>query len=202
MSRIRLVAALAVFAALALAATALASSSKVTGGSTTITASSAAATVLSDNHITVTPIAPATQSGSTLTFPIRGGRINLATHRGVLRHKGGVSLSNGTQTATLRRLTIVAKRHGVALYAVVRAKGKHSCRLLRGKHHRKACKAGIHLAVAKIANITDVTVANGTATGTAHITRFTARLVNRLAGKHVVHAGDVLGTIAASPTVA
>lgn len=201
MSRFRFIAVLAAIASLALAATALAASSKVTGGSTTITASSAATMLLSDNHITVTPIAPATASGSSLTFPISGGRLDTANNHGVIRHKGGVSLSNGSRTATLRRLTILSTKKGVALFALVHAKGEKACRLLRGRHHGERCRA-LHATIARIANITDVTVSSGTATGTVKITRFTARLVDRLAGKHVASAGDVLGTITVAPTLA
>ena len=40
-----------------------------------------------------------------------------------------------------------------------------------------------------------------TATGTVNITAFTARAVNRLAGKHVVSAGAVLGTASTTPTL-
>src|SRR5450759_2228371 len=94
LSRLRTVTALAAVICLALAGVALAAFSKVTGGSTQITASPAAAKVLADNHITVTPVAPATASGTTFTFPIAGGRLNPKTLHGVIRHPGGLKLSN------------------------------------------------------------------------------------------------------------
>ncbi len=105
---------------LAVTGVALAAFSKVTGGTTQVTASAAAAKVLSDNHITVSPLTPATQTGATFTFPISGGRLNLKTLHGVIRHKGGLSLSNGTRTVTLRQPTIVSDKRGAWLYALVR----------------------------------------------------------------------------------
>jgi molybdenum-dependent DNA-binding transcriptional regulator ModE len=53
----------------------------------------------------------------------------------------------------------------------------------------------------RIARVTDVTVSGGKATGTAKLTDFTARVINRLAGKQVVAAGDVLGSATVSPTL-
>src|ERR1700733_4452576 len=62
MTRIRTIAALTAVGALALPSAAFAAL-KVTGGNTQITASSAATTTMSANHLSVTPLAPATASG-------------------------------------------------------------------------------------------------------------------------------------------
>ncbi|MEA2159822.1 MAG: hypothetical protein QOD66_2202 [Solirubrobacteraceae bacterium] len=169
--------ALAVVICLALAGVALAAFSKVTGGSTQITASPAAAKVLADNHITVTPVAPATASGTTFTFPIAGGRLNPQTLHGVIRHRGGLSLSNGTRTVTLRRPTIVSTKRGAWMYAMVRF---HSER---------------------IARLTNVSVAATSATATMKLTAASARLINALAGKHVTAAGAPFATGTITPTL-
>jgi len=201
MNRILKVAALTAVLALAFAGVALAAFSKVTGGTTTITASSAAAKVLADNSITVTPIAPATASGASVTFPISGGRLNVKTDRGVIRHKGGLSLSNGTKTVAMRKPVIVSDKRGVSVFALVRGHATRVCRHV-GKHHaRLRCLMVVHFHTARIARVTNVTVTGGKATGTVHITEFTARVINGLASKHVVSAGAVLGTATVAPTL-
>jgi len=184
---------------LALAGGALAS--KVTGGTSTLTASDATVKVLADNHITVTPVAPATASGATFTFPITGGRLNTKTMHGVVRNGGGISVSNGTKTVTLRRPTIVADKRGVSVWAIVRGRTARICRHLGRRHVRVRCALIARLHSVRIARVSGVSVNGSTATGTAKITAFTAHLINRLAGKHVVAAQDVLGTATVSPTV-
>ena len=201
MSRVRVAAvAVAAVASLAFAGSALANGSKVAGGSTKVTASAAVAALLTSNHITVAPLAPTTASGTAFTFPITGGRFNTTTLRGFIRHGGGLSLSNGTKQVTLRRPTVVSTKHGVALDALVRGLSHRVCYVV-GNHQFKHCLVVTRLVTARIARITDVSISNGTATGTVNITAFTARAVNRLAGKHVVSAGAVLGTASTTPTL-
>lgn len=202
MSRVRIAAAaVAAVASLAFAGSALANGSKVTGGSTKVTASAAAAALLTSNHITVAPLAPTTASGTAFTFPITGGKFNTNTLRGLIRHGGGLSLSNGTRQVTLRRPTVVSTKHGVVLDALVRGPSHGVCHVV-GKHQfKKRCLVVTRLVTARIARITDASISNGTATGTVNISAFTAREVNRLAGKHVVSAGAVLGTASTTPTL-
>jgi hypothetical protein len=202
MSRIRIVAALAATLSLAGASVAQAASSHITGGTTQITASSAAATLLANNHITVTPIAPATASGATFTFPISGGTLNPTTLHGVIFHKGGLTVSNGTKSVSLRRPTLVSSKAGVSIYALVRGRVERSCHRL-GRHGlRLRCHVIVRLNTARIARVTNASVSGGKATGTVNITAFTADLINRLAGKKVATAGDVLGTGTVAPTLA
>lgn len=185
---------------LALAGVALAAFTKVTGGTTTLTATSAAAKVLTDNHITVTPIAPATASGATFTFPITGGRFNAKSLHGVIRNGGGVSVSNGTKTVALRRPTIVSDKRGVSVFAVIRGRVVHICRHFRAHRARVHCVVIERLRSVRVARVTGISVSGGQASGTVRITAFTAHLINRLAGKHVVAAGNVLGTATVTPT--
>jgi hypothetical protein len=183
MSRVRIAATLAVVLSLAVTSIAFAASSKVTGGTSQITATSQAAAVLASNHIAVTALAPATQSGATFTFPIAGGRINPTTFRGVIRSKGGLSISNGTSTFRVRGFTSVSDRHGGWLFALVRRVGAR------------------HWQPELFARFTNISVSGGTATATAHLTRASARLLNKLAGRHIVSAGNVIGTSKVSPTL-
>jgi hypothetical protein len=187
MSRsIRLIAALAVVASLALASIALAKpaqSVKINGGSTTVTISSAATTVLSNNNLTVKPLAPATASGSTFTFPVGRGRMN-AKMRGFVITKGGFAFSNATRTVRLRKLTVISNKNGVSIWA------------LAPIHKKKT----IIYRVARIARVTGVTIANKTATGTVKLTALSAGVINNLAGKKVAKAGTPIGTATLSPT--
>lgn len=202
MSRVRIaIAVVAAVASLALASTALANGSKVTGGFTKVTASSAAAALLTANHITVAPLAPATASGTTFTFPITGGRFDTSTLRGFIRHSGGLSLSNGARKVVLRSPTVASTKHGVVLDALVRGPVHRVCHAVGHHHFRKRCLIVTRLVTARIARITDVSISNGTASGTLNITAFTAQVVNRLAGTHVVSAGAVLGTASTTPTL-
>jgi hypothetical protein len=197
MSRIRAVAAVTVVALLAFAGVALAATKKVTGGTTKVTPSSSAVALLATNHITVTPIAPATASGGVFTFPITGGRVNTTTFRGVLRNGGGIVLSNGTDTVRVRRIQSVSDRHGAFVFASVGRRVRVHC---HRRHHVLRCVLVQRTITAKIARVTNGSVSGGSATGTLKITAFTAGVINHLAGHHVVSAGATLGTVTVTPT--
>ncbi len=204
MSRIRFVTAVSVALALALALAGIASAAqtKVTGGTAQITASSAAAQTLAANHITVQPLAPATQSGATLTLPISGGHIDTANLHGIIRMKGGLALSNGTQSVEFRRAVLVSNNHGASLWAFVRGNAHRSCTAVGARHHHAhvRCTRVTRWHTARIARLTDAQVSGNTASATALLTAASAKAVNDLAGKQVVKAGDVLGTASISPT--
>jgi hypothetical protein len=192
MSRVRSATALAAVVSTAFVGTALASATKVTGGTATVTPSSAAAALLSSNGITITPVAPATAASGVFTFPIGGGHLNAKLH-GTLRLKGGFKLANSAATVGVSRMRIVSDKAGVSLWALVRHPSSRPC----ARAHRRArirCRILSHFDVARIGRVTNTTVSGTTATGTVHITAFTATLINKLAGKHVVSAGAVLGT--------
>lgn len=201
MIRMRVVAVAAAMCALVLPSAASAKPTKITGGTTQLTASDAAAKLLADNHITVTPLSPATASGTTFTFPIAGGAINTKNLHGVIRHKGGLSLSNGTKTVTLRQPTVLGTKHGVSIWALVRGRTVRVCHRFGRFHARKRCISVVRWHTTRIATVTDVKVSGTSATGTVKITAATAKLVNQLAGKSVVPAGAVLGTATVSPTL-
>jgi hypothetical protein len=198
MSRIRMLAVLTAIASLALTGAALAAVTKVTGGTTTVTISSAVSTALMNNHLTVTPLAPATATDSTFTFPISGGRLNKKLH-GHISHRGGFAFSNGTRTERLRRLTIISTKTGVSLFALVHTRTKGKCTLVVKKHVLR-CHYVVKYQIARIARITAVTVSNGSATGTVRLTEVSADVINRLAGKQIASAGTAIGTATISPT--
>jgi hypothetical protein len=192
MSRTRILAVLTAIAALALTGVSVAAptAKHVTGGTTSITLSSGASTILSNHHLTVAPLAPASANGSKLSFPIAGGRLNAKLH-GFITHRGGFAISNATRTVRLRRLRIVSSASGVALRALV-AKGV----VTRHGHRR------IRFYDASVARITGVKVSQGTATGTVRLTAVSASIINRLAGAKVAAAGNPIGTTTIAPTVA
>jgi hypothetical protein len=180
--RFRLIAALA--AVLVLALSAVAHAARITGGSTTITPSAAAAKLLSDNGITVGALKPATLgSGGAVTFPVHNGHVRLKTMRGFVRHKGGVALTDGSTTFKLRRPAVVLRPHRAFIVAAVR------------RNHKP-------WHIRRVARLTGLQRTGTTATATVHITRVVARAVNTLAGKHVVNPGAVLGTGSSTVTVA
>ena len=201
MNRIRALAAATTAFALVLPGVASAAQTKVTGGTTQVTASAAAAKLLSDNSITVKALSPATASGTTFTFPIAGGFVNTTTLHGVIRDKGGLALSNGKQTVALRQPTVTSTKHGVSVYALVRGRTIRVCHHIGRFHLRARCVTVVRWHTAKIAKVTNVKVTGTTASGTVTITDATAKLINKLAGKSVVSAGAVLGTATVSPTL-
>jgi len=75
--------------------------------------SGTASTELSDEYLTATqncgimqtPVAPATQSGKTLSLPVGGGTLNARTLRGTISTSGGVELSKPSDpTAPIRQV--------------------------------------------------------------------------------------------------
>ena len=186
MTRIRTIAALTVVGALALPSAAFAAL-KVTGGNTQITASSAATTTMSANHLSVTPLAPATASGSTFTFPISGGRLGKKHLHGTIAQRGGFTISNGTRDVTVRRLRLVSTGHGVWLFAFI-------------SKPRLATAAHRPMSMRRVGHLTGVNVKNGSATGKLRLTAFSAGGINALAGKHIARAGTPLGTITVTPS--
>jgi len=206
MRRLRFLTALVAVLALAVTSAALAANSpftKVKGGTTTLTLNSAATTALTNAHLTVTPVAPATASGSTFTFPISGGRINQKTLHGFITHRGAITVSNGTKSGTVRSLTIVARGKTAGLYGAVRRSVRGRCHLAGHRPHRHVvCRTVVRWTVVKLATITGVKVSGSSATGQAQLTGDAAKLLNRLSGGSTFKAGQVFGTGTVSPTFA
>ncbi len=174
------------------------------GGTTAVTPSAGAVKALSNAGIGVSAVAPASASGGVFSFPIAKGFVNPATGRAELLHKGGLKFTKGGKSATLRHFIIRkgANKKTATLYARV---PKKACKVVlrwtkkhgKTKAHRKAvrvCKW--HLRYYAAARITDIKAASDgkTVSGTLHITKATAQIFNKVAGKKAVKAGAVLGT--------
>jgi hypothetical protein len=199
MRKIRTIAVLTALATLTPSGVALAAKSKITGGTTQITISTSANNALTANHLTVTPLAPATSSGSTFTFPISRGRLNRTSLHGVILNRGGFAISNGTKTFRVRRPSIVSNKHGVSVWALVRTRHPARCAQLAKHHLGRHCDPALRFSVRRIARITGVHVSRGSATGTVRLTRASAPAINRLAGKAIAKAGIAIGTITVTP---
>jgi hypothetical protein len=197
MSRFRMLIAITAVAALTFTSFAVAAVTKVTGGTTQITVSSAVSGALSANHITVAALAPATASGTTFTFPISRGHLNTQNLRGVIVHNGGLSLSNGTKTVRLRKPTIVSTKSGVSLFALVRGRTVRSCHHVA--KHRVRCVSVTRTVTERIARVTGVKTTSSSATGNVDLTAFSARAINALAGKKIASAGTTIGTATVTP---
>jgi hypothetical protein len=199
MRRIRVALLLAGITSLVITASALAA--KVTGGSTTITPSSTATTLLANNHITVTPIAPATASNGAFTFSITRGRLNTKNLHGVIAHSGGIELSNGTDNVIVRHPVLVSNKRGAYVWALVRGKSHHICTAFRRHRRHRVCYVVTRFRSVRVLKVTSGSVSGSTFTGNVAITQVTANEINRLAGSNVVSAGAALGTISVTPTL-
>jgi hypothetical protein len=203
--RLRYAAAITAALVLALTGAALAASpfTKITGGKTTLTLSSAAVNAASSAHITGAAIAPATVSGATSTFPIAGGQVNLSNLHGVIRLKGGFKLTDGTKSGTVRSLTIEAYGKTADLYGVVRGGTVRRCSVVGHVPHRRViCRNVVRSAVVRLAHITGVKQSGAGATGTAALTAASAKLLDQLSGGKTFKAGQVLGAVTVTPTLA
>lgn len=160
---------------LAIAAPAQAKSEHVTGGHATVRASKQISAFLHSRGITVTPIGPAKHGNGTMTMPMVGGTINVQTMGGTMDARGGVEYSKGTKV--MRVSDYILKHHGGAatLTAVVNG-------------HR------IVIATMSAPNV-HMSPTKGTMSGGLHISAAWAKLINRLVGMHVVHAGGTIGQL-------
>lgn len=154
----------------------------VKGGTTTITVTTATAKFLTSHGVTVTPIAPAVISGTSLTLPVKAGLAKVDKKvDGVLFQAGAVRFSTATKSATVRHIT---------LYKL----GKQAH--LAGTVDGRALRLG---------NITDLVVAvsgkSATVSGELHLSAAVAHIINKLLGHHVVSAGYEFGSFTSSLTV-
>jgi hypothetical protein len=122
-----------VLAALTLAAATVQAKPKATpkiiGESTTFTLAPAVKDQIDAHGITLGVVAPATQSGpGSVAFPITKVRGPVHRLRGVVRHAGGLRLTRGERTVSLRHVVIVANgRRGYATAKI----GQRRVRLFR-----------------------------------------------------------------------
>lgn len=103
----RLAVATAALATLVVAAPAGAATTvRLAGGSTSVKLGSKATSAFKQAGIKVSPAKPAKNKGGSLVLPISGGSIDPATAKGVIVHKGGITLKMGKGKFTLGSLTL------------------------------------------------------------------------------------------------
>ena len=128
--------------------------------------------------------------GGSVVLPITGGRVNPQNLRGFVRHAGGVKLTKGDRSLSLRRFTIVSKRRGAYLTVHVKGRaGKAKAARKRGRRH------GRNIVLARLANVTR-SDANGVTTVTAdlRLTKRAAKLIRNRFGVAAAQKGTLLGT--------
>ena len=153
---------------------------KVTGESATVTPSADLTTFLSDHHVSVGAIAPATLDNGALTLPIVNGRVNTKNLHGVLALGGGITVSKGKRSLDLRRVIVANRAHGAFVSAKVGQR---------------------RMIVARLTNRSvDVEGSSATVSADLNLSRAAANRINRVAGKHLVSAGALLGSATATVT--
>jgi hypothetical protein len=174
------------------AAGAQAAKVKVTGGTTTITPSAATTQFLTNNGIAVAPIAPATLSNGVATLPISGGRIDPATLRGFIVHRGGLKFSKGTKSLALRHFVITSTKRGAFLDAATPVARCHAFRARRGNRVRICVIRQEGVRVARLSNV--VRNSANSVTADLLLSQRAAGFINKVAGHKVVSAGANLGS--------
>jgi len=175
------------------AAGAQAAKVKITGGTTTITPSAATTQFLTTNGIGVVPLAPATLSNGVVTLPIAGGRIDPATLRGFVVHRGGLKFTKGNSSLALRHFLITSTKRGAFLDAttpVRRCRAGFHAR--RGHGRGQFCFRAVGFRVARLSNV--VRNSDNSITADLLLSQRAARFINKVAGSQVVSAGANLGT--------
>lgn len=180
------------------AAGAQAAKAKITGGTTTITPSAATTQFLTTNGIAVTALAPATLSNGVVTLPIAGGRIDPATLRGFVTHRGGLKFAKAKRSLALRHIVITNTQRGAFLDATTPVR---RCRAaLRPRRGRVCFFRAEGFRVARLSNV--VRNSDNSVTANLLLWRRAAGFINKVAGKHVVSAGANLGTAKIAATTA
>jgi hypothetical protein len=175
------------------AAGAQAAKVKVTGGTTTITPSAATAQFLTNHGIGVAAIAPATLSNGVATLPIAGGRIDPATLRGFIVHRGGLKFTKGTRSLALRHFVITSTKRGAFLDAATPVTRCHGFRARRGAGRVRVCVTRLEgVRVARLSNV--VRNSANSVTADLLLSQRAAGFVNKVAGHKVVSAGANLGS--------
>lgn len=209
MFRIRLAAVLATVACLASATVATAASEKrPDGGQATVALSPGFASALGSAGVTVSPTAGArrvgssSSAGASFAFPVKGGLLRSDPYTGVAYTRGALGFHKGGASATVTHLVVVLNRNGsLDLMTQRRVGRKRVCSPIYEQHRDLCVEQGIYKLV-PVAHAPTVSPTNGTTvTGTLDVTTYSARLIDRLAGRAAVSAGETLGTVTFSPTL-
>jgi hypothetical protein len=88
-----------------------------TGGVTMLRLAPGTASALKAHHVSVTPASEARVVPSGIAFPIQGGLINAKTLAGTITHDGGLTITAGTKTLTIRDFTVNTTTGTLSAYA-------------------------------------------------------------------------------------
>jgi hypothetical protein len=129
-----------------------------------------------------------------VTLPIAGGRIDPATLRGFVVHRGGLKFTKGNSSLALRHFLITSTRRGAFLDATTpirRCRTASHARRGRGRGHLCTFRAA-WVRVARLSNV--VRSSDNSVMADLLLSQRAARFINKLAGSPVVSAGANLGT--------
>jgi hypothetical protein len=96
----------ALFAALALAPLASATSDPLASGTTTVTLNKGVAKKLKKAGVSISATKPGKVKGSKATFPVTGGELDPTTGAGTLSHSGGLKIKAGKKSVTISTLVL------------------------------------------------------------------------------------------------
>ena len=176
---------------------------------TTVNLSSNFASALSSAGVTVSPTSPATgasqvgsssPTGSSFSFPIRGGAVHSNPYNGAAYTEGGLAFSKGDKSASLSALVVLLSRNGSLDLTTLRRVGhKRVCASVYHQHRRQCGTVAVYEFV-PLARTSAVSTTNGKAvSGTLDLTGDGAQVIDTLTGSTTVSAGDPLGLITVSP---
>ena len=172
---------------------------KLDGNQTTLALSAPVSQALADNGVTVSLLGKATagEAGS-VVLPITGGRMNPQNLRGFVRHAGGVKLTKGDRSLSLRHVTIVSNKRGA--YLAVRVSNRRGKAKAAGRRGHKRGR-GRNLVLARLAGV-QRSEAGGVTTVTANLrlTKRAAKLIRNRFGVAAAQKGTLLGTVKVEAT--
>lgn len=117
----------------------------------------------------------------------------LSRSRGYILHKGGLKLTKGEKSISLRHpLVVVGKKGGVSPCRPVASATAATSAV--GRHHGRRAVVVCRSTFRAVARLSDLTRDGSTATATLKLTKYAARQLNKLAGAQFAHVGDLLGT--------
>ncbi len=151
---------------------------RIVGGHATVTPSARITTFLRSRGITVTPIGAMKVGDGSLTMPMVGGKMRVPSMQGTMNTGGGLEYTNGSKKVVVHGYRLTHIGHIAKLTAVVN---------------------GHRILIATMASPkTHMSGKTGTMSGGLRISAAWAHLINRLVGKHVVHAREDLGDLTAT----
>jgi len=163
----------------------------VTGGTSQVVLDQNTQSKLASCGVTTSPIAPATQSGNTLTFPVVNGQLDAKSILGTVGESGGIHLQGTSHSSDLTNLQFSLATSGAGVSAQA-----------SDQNGRRTPIGDLDLSQATFGK--NLTATNGTATINGAVLKLNATaagLLQVIYGCNTVHAGDPLGTVNISANV-